>query len=792
VSMLDCKLRRDLRRNLGMLLAVTSIITVGVACMVTLGSSYRNLNDAQRLYYAQCEMADFSIELKKAPLSEINEIGQWPEVAAIRPRIQHYVAVDLEGETEPLNGLVLSLPDVHRHTINDIVLRQGSYFTDRRDNEVIVNEAFARYHRLQPGQWIKLLMNNQQQELFVVGTAISSEFVYLLGQGAITPDPKRFGVFYIKRSFAEEVFDFKGSANQILGRLSSGANRNPRELLRRAEQFLEPYGVFSTTPLEDQMSNRFLSQEIKGLKSFAVVTPAMFLAAAALVLNVLLTRLAQQQRTILGTLKALGYSNAQVFWHFIKFGLVIGVSGGVLGCALGWWMASGMTTMYREFFQFPDFQNRFHLGIHVTGIAISIGCAVLGCMYGSRSVLKLKPAQAMRPKPPRTGKKIFLERIGFFWNSLSSSWRMTLRNLVRSRVRTLACIFAAAMGASVLVNSFMMQESMVYFINFQFDKILRSDFDLTFKDEVGKDALAEIEKLRGVDYAEPKLDVACTFYNGPYSKKGVVTGLLPHARLTVPRDIDARPVHIPSYGLVMNSSLAQTLRLAAGQTVVFEPIKGLKRKLPVTVVEISDSYLGTSVYADINFLSRLIGEEFALNCAQIAADRNPAHRRAFYRELKQIPQLQSIAARADMIHTLEETVLKNQWVIIDLLIIFAGIVFFGSILNASLVSLAERQREVATLRVLGYSPREVGRLLFRESLFTALLGTLAGMPLGYLITVVTANAYASDMFRMPIISSPSIWIWTAIYALIFVLLTHFAVQRAVNRMNWLDSLKVQE
>jgi putative ABC transport system permease protein len=792
VSVLNRKLRRELRHNLGMLLAVTSIIAVGVACMVTLGSSYCNLRDAKRLYYSQCLMADFSIELKKVPLSELSELSHWPEVAAIRPRIQQYVAVDLDGVSEPLNGLVLSLPDRRKTIINDIVLRQGGYFTDRRDNEVIVNEAFASRHRLRPGQWIKLLMNNQQQELFIVGTAISSEFVYLLGAGSITPDPERFGVFYIKRSYAEEVFDFKGSANQVLGRLSAAAKGNPHELLRRAELRLEPYGVFSTTPLADQMSNKFLSQEIQGLQSFAVVTPAMFLAVAALVLNVLLTRLAQQQRTVVGTLKALGYSDAQVFWHFLKFGLTVGVVGGLIGCALGFWMASGMTSMYRKFFQFPDFKNQFHLGIHAIGMAISVGCAVLGCLYGSRSVLRLKPAEAMRPPPPRTGRRIILERVGFFWRSLSSGWRMVLRNLVRSRVRTLACIFAAAMGASVLVNGFMMQKSLTFFIDFQFKKIMRSDLDLTFKDERGEEVLQEVGKLPGVDYVEPLLNVACTFYNGPYSKKGAVTGLIPSHRLTIPRDLEERPIRIPSIGLAMSRKLAETLHLKRGDFVTIEPIKGLKRQMLVPVMQISDSYFGTMVYADIHYLSRLIGEEFAITGAQLATDGDRNHREALYRELKQMPALQSIAARVDMVRTLEETVLDNQWIIINLLVLFAGIVFFGSILNASLVSLAERQREVATLRVLGYGPWEIGSLLFRESMINTIIGAFLGIPLGYLLTAVTAEAYASDMFRLPVILTPDIWLGTLFFAILFALLTHLAVQRAINRMDWLDALKVQE
>ncbi|MGA2254273.1 MAG: ABC transporter permease [Thermoguttaceae bacterium] len=234
---------------------------------------------------------------------------------------------------------------------------------------MIVNEAFAGYHRLRPGQWIRLLMNNQQQELFIVGTAISSEFVYLLGAGSITPDPKRFGVFYVKHSFAEDMFDFKGSANQVLGRLSAAAHGSPREVLRRAEQMLEPYGVFSTTPLEEQMSNKFLSQEIKGVRSFAVISPCMFLGVAALVLNVLLSRLAQQQRMVIGTLKALGYSDLQVSWHFLKFGLAVGISGALVGCVAGYWMATGMTAMYHQFFQFPSLESRWQPVRQPLGVA---------------------------------------------------------------------------------------------------------------------------------------------------------------------------------------------------------------------------------------------------------------------------------------------------------------------------------------------------------------------------------------------------------------------------------------
>jgi len=808
VSVLDRKLRRELMSSKWMLLAIVGIIAVGVACLVAMGSAYNNLGEARRKYYADCRMADFSIELKKVPLAELDALAELPGVSEIRPRIQFPATVDLDSALaqrtgpglaaalekagKPINGLVLSLPDQRRAVINDVMLRRGGYFTETRANEVIVNDAFARQHDLRPGQTIHLVLNNRRQELYVVGTAISCEFVYLLGPGAIMPDPEHFGVFYLKQSYAEDVFDFDGAANQVVGLLAPAARDRPRTVLRQAEDLLSPYGVFSTTPRADQPSNKYVTQEIEGLRSFGLVMPVMFFSVAALVLNVLLTRLAEQQRTVVGTLKALGYSDWQVFGHFLKFGMAVGLVGGLLGGGLGYVIAHYWTILYRQFFEFPDLNNRFYPGLQATGLLISVGFAVLGSLRGTRAVLKLRPAEAMRPKPPKQGGAVMLERVGWFWNRLGSGWRMVLRGVIRSRMRTAAGIFAAAMGASILVCGFMMIEATFYLVDFQFKWLLRSDVDLAFKDERGADALLEAARLPGVDRAEPLLNVGCTFFNGPYRRKGGITGLAPDATLTVPRDRDAKAIRIPSAGLAMSRKLAELLHLKRGDLVSFRPVKGLRQVHRVPVVAISDGYLGTSVYTDIHYLSGLIGEELAVTGVQLATDRDPAHTAALNRQLKRMPALQAVNTRADLLGSLEKYLLDVIWYMVLLLALFAGILFFGSILNSSLVSLAERQREVATLRVLGYGPWQIGSLLLRESMIVTLVGTVLGMPIGYGLSVLVSMAYDTEMFRFPVVSSAATWIWTAVLAVLFALLAHLCVQRSVHRMDWLEALQAKE
>lgn len=793
MKMLHRKLLRELRHSKGLLLAITSIVAVGMTCFVAMRSAYHNLELARVSYYHQCRMADFWIELRKAPLAEIATLVDMPEVTHVTPRVQMTATVDIEHVTKPINSLVISLPDRRTPVVNDIVLKEGDYFTDRRSNEVIVNAAFARHHKLYPGSRLHLLLNNRRQELFVVGTAVSSEFTYLLGPGAMVPDPASFGVFYVKRSYAEEVFDFDGAANQIVGRLTPQGRAQSGEFLARVERQFESFGVLSATPLDLQVSHQFLTGEIAGLGATAAVIPAIFLAVAAMVLNVLITRLTRQQRTVIGTLKALGYRDSQIFAHFVQFGLSVGIMGGLLGSLLGYLSATGMTSIYRQFFEFPRLVSGFYWEIHLIGMLVSLLCAVAGSLHGARAMLQLQPAMAMRPEPPRAGRHVWMERWGGWWDRLSAPWRISLRALARGRFRTVAGLFAAAMGAGLLLSGFMMTEIQNYLMDFQFHQILRSDVDLTFQSERGDEAFDEVGRLPSVVHAEPVLGVACTFEHGPYRRKGAVTGLWRNGRLTVPRDLSGQRIVIPESGIVLTQRLADILHVRPGDQITMTPVKGDQRPVELVVARVAESYLGLAAYADIHYLSTLVDGALALNGAQLSCDGSSSEWAALFRELKHMPAIESITLRQDMIDNMLKTLINNQYVFIGLLVLFAGIVFFGSIVNSSLVSLAERQREVATLRAIGFGPWEVGGIFLRESVLVNLAGTLLGLPFGYALVLLTSWAYAqNDLIRIPVVTAPWVWWTTMLLSLLFTFLSHCVVQWRVHRMDFVGALKVTE
>ncbi|MFH1954140.1 MAG: ABC transporter permease [Pseudomonadota bacterium] len=792
MKILDRKLRRDLWQSKGILAAIVAIVAVGIGCLVGMAGTSKNLEIAKNSYYAQCRMADFWIDLKKAPISEVEQLSRVPGVSDLRHRISYPVIIDLEGVDQPLSGKLLSLPEHPEPVINNIIIRSGNYFTGQRENEVIVSESFAKARKIGPGDNIDIVMNKQRKRLFVVGTAISSETVYMTPPGAIVPEPAKYGVFYVKRHFASENLGFQGACNNIVGLLTPDARQNPQAVLDEIEQRLNPYGVFAATPLSLESSNLALTAELGGLATMAFFMPVIFLSVAALVLNVLMTRMAQQQRTIVGTLKALGYRNREIFSYFLKIGVIVGLAGAATGSELGYWIAYSMTYMYSELFTFPSLHNEAYPGLILLSAIISVVFAVLGTARGVNSVIKLSPAEAMHQSAPVEGGGIILERWGLVWKRLGFRWQMVLRNLFRNKGRTLVGIFAAAMGSALLVATFGTLDSLKYMVVFQFDKVMLSDYTLTFRNEQDFGAVYEAKELPGVKRVEPILNVSCTFYKDNHQKKGMIQGLIPGATMTVPRDGQGNAVTVPTVGLLMNRRLATILDVGKGDYVRMVPTKGDQRPVNLLVADIVESMFGMSVYADYNYLNRLVDEAAAVSRVQLKAQMTTAQQRDFLRAIKRYPELQTFGDTAQEEKIMEATFVTKMAGEVHPLILFGAVIFFGSILNASLIAIVERQREIATFRVLGYQRGEIGSIFLRENLLQNMLGAFLGLPLGWWLLKMQAEEFTNDMYSMPCIVSTSSWFYSIGLAFLFVIGAQFIVQRAINAMDWNEALNVKE
>ena len=792
MTVLDKKRQRDIFILKGMLIAVAAIVAIGVGSFVGMLSTYINLSQAKDHYYSRCRMADFWIDLKKAPLSEVKRLRSMPGITELRERISFPIRVDLEGVESLISGRAISLPSSPLPVINGIYLRQGSYFTEKRRNEVIISEQFASARNIKPGDTLHLIMDGQRKKVYVIGTAISPEFIYCTPPGSIVNQPRNFGIFFMKRDYMEDVFGFHGACNNVVGLLTPNAQQNnPSAVLKKLGDELDSAGVFTSYLRKNQFSNSTLTSEMGGVKTMATFMPIMFLGIATLILNVLMIRISEQQRTIVGTLKALGYFNKQIFWHYIQFGIIVGAIGGLAGCVLGYWISGSMTTMYRKFFEFPHLVNQLYSGIMITGEAISLLFAVLGTIHGVKLITKLNPAEAMRDQAPTIGGAVFLERWKWLWNKLDFRWQMILRGQIRNKSRTLIAILAGALGASIVVMAFGLTNSMDMMLSFQFDKVMRNDFSISFRNEQSDEALDMAQRLPGVLKAEPIFNVSGTFMNKNHRKKGVITGLQPDGTMTVPHNAAGRVITVPPSGVLLTDRMAEHLDVQEGDTIFFTPIKGIREKHGIKVVKIIKSMLGLVVYADFNYLNNLLGQSSTLTDIQLKTALTSVEKAAFYSQLKKMPETQSVGdvekQKMDM-----RTQFQSMLAMSTVMVIFAAIIFFGSILNSSLISIAERKREIATFRVLGYTPNEVGSIFLRENMLLNIIGTFIGMPLGYYMLLGMLMSYQTDAFSFPTYIAFSTWIYTFVLAVLFVLSAQWIVHRNILKLNWVEALSMKE
>jgi putative ABC transport system permease protein len=792
VGVLNRKLGRELLRGTSLLVTVVAIISVGTGAFVGLLSAQRILESSQASYYARYRFADFWVEVKKAPLSAVEPLAELDGVADLEARVVFDVILDVPGTVRPLAGRLISAPARgHADTINGMCLVRGSGFSDDRAEEVILGEAFAAEHGLAPGDRIDLILNRKRESFIVVGTAISPEYVYMVrGEGDFVPDPEHFGILYVKENYAREVLDFEDACNQIVGQLLPGHTENVDLLLARMEAQLEPYGVLATVPRERQASHRFLSDEIRGLAITAVIMPTLFLVVAAMVLNVVLSRLVQRQRTIIGTLKALGYTDGEVFGHYLGFGVVIGLAGGVAGNAVGLLIAYGLVQLYPSFFQFPSFLFRVYPDLLVTGVGISLLFSVAGTVKGVWTVLGLAPAEAMRVQPPERGGAVFLERIPRLWRRLGFRSHIALRSLARNRVRTLTGVLAQGFAVAMIFATLALYDSMWYLVEFQFEEVLHSDVDIGLRDERSMAALLEVERLPGVDYAEPLLGMVFDFRNGPIARRVAVTGLPPGHRLTTPRRADLGAISIPADGLMMSEKLAEILGTEVGDTLVLTPVRGRREPVTARIAATMESFLGLECYADQRYLSRLVGEARAVNSVQ--TDIDPARKESLYRALKQLPNAQGLGVRADTKHNIESTFVETTASTLGLMIVFAGVIALGTMLNASLLEIGDRTRDISTFRVLGYRPAQIAGIFLRQNLVVFALGLLLAYPLGYLLVLASAQAYATELFRMPVIIKLQTALLSGVIALAFTVVVQLAVYRYTRRLDWLEGIKIKE
>ncbi len=790
MRVLDKKLLRNLWTAKGQAVAVTTVIFLGVASFVCVLSAHRGLRLTRDTYYEQCRLGDFWAPLERAPARVVQKVEALPEILRAQGRIVEEVNLDVQGKVQPCTGRLITLPARQGTAINDIHLVSGRYFSEGVPNEVILSDRFARENRLGIGDRIWATVNDRKQPLRIIGTALSPEYVYMIPSAReFLPDPERFAILWLKQDFAEMALGMQEAVNEVVGFLDPEAPIDAS--LERIKKILEPYGAVATIHRKDQLSNRYLSEEIKQLGASAGIVPTIFLGIAALILMVMLDRIVQRERGQIGVLKAYGHSNFAIGTHYIKFSLMLSLLGAAGGVLLGNWLARLLMRMYVAFFEFPILRHRFHPDILLLTLTISMVAGVLGASWAVAGVVKIHPAEAVRPPAPKAGHRIWLESLGPVWGRVSFIGKIILRNIFRYKVRAGLTVFGVMCATTIVLFVRFVGDAMDYLITYQFDTVQKQDVRVDFQVERGKGALLEAGRFPYVRAAEPQLNYPFTFKHAWRKMDTVVTGIVPDAQMLNLESMDGYPIEVGQDGLVIGQHIANKLALLPGDTVIMEPLFGrVTGETGVQVRGVAQQYLGTGAYMNIRALSRILGESFVLNGVLLRTGED-GHR-ALNKYLKDVPAVASVEFKRESRQKVEETLAASMAIGNLVYGIFAGVIAFAIIYNTTAVSLTERTRELASLRVLGFTLSEIRRIVFGENVMLAVVGVMLGLPLGTLLCRWLVKAYETDIYRLPFYLSRWAYVSTILSVGVFVFVANLASRRRIARLDMVEVLKARE
>jgi putative ABC transport system permease protein len=787
ISALDRKLLRDVWKMRGQAFAIALVVAAGGAMFVGYQSTFDSLKRTLDAYYAHQRFADVFASLKRAPQRLEQRIADVPGVAVVDTRVVADVTLDLPGLAEPARGRLISIPAVGRPRLNDLRMRRGRWIAPDRPDEVLASEAFVTANRLALGDPVTALINGRRRTLRVVGVALSPEYVYCLPPGEMIPDDRRFGIFWMERRALASAFDMEGGFNDVTLALMQGAN--VEDVVARLDRLLAPYGAFGALPRRLQLSAWTLDSEFKQLQSFGVMIPLIFFGVAAFILNVALARALQLQRPQIASLKALGYSNFELAWHYLKWAFVIALVGVVLGVAGGAWMGSAMIKLYNVYFRFPSLDYRLSLGVTLAAVLVSLAMAGLGASFAVRRAVRIPPAEAMRPEPPHRYRVSLVERSAF-GARLSHATRMVLRNIERQPLRTTVSVVGIAFAVSILVMGFVMVDLMDLLKVMQFSFVQRQDVTLTFVEPASPRALFELKSLPGVLTVEDMRAVPARLRSGHRYRNISVMGLPANPGLNRVVDRSGRAISIPPQGLVLSQRLAEILRVRRGDDVTVEVLEGARPQRSVVVSGLVDDFLGLSAYMEKDALHRLMREPATLSGAFLQADAMGLPR--LLRRLKATPAVAGVSLTSNALRSFEDTMSQNMNTMIFMNVIFAGIIAFGVVYNAARISLSERSHELASLRVLGFTRAEISLVLLGELAFLTLASLPVGAFLGYGLTYAMMKTLDSEVYRFPFAVT-----WQAMAKSFLILLAAAAfsslvVRRKLDRLDLVAVLKVRE
>lgn len=783
---LHIKLLRNLMQLKSQGLAIAAVIAIGVAMYVMSITALESLHLSRESVYQTQRFAHVFANLKRAPESLAERLHELPGVANLETRVQAPINIQLPEFADPIIGIAISIPDGQQPQLNRLFLRAGQLPESGRNDQILISEAFAEAHNLQPGDRLPIVINGRYQRLLITGIALSPEYIYQIRPGDLFPDFARYAIVWMNRNALEAAFNMEGAFNNLVITLSPGAR--PQGVIAGLDLLLEPWGGLGAYSRDDQLSHRYLDEELKQIETMAIFLPLIFISVAAFLLNVVAARLIRTQREQIAVLKAFGYDSVTVALHYLALMMVVVLIGSIVGVLLGAWMASGLAGIYQDFFRFPWLEFRLRLSVALTAALIAGGATAAGTLSAVYRAFRLPPAEAMRPEPPAQFRRTLIERLGI--RGLSQPARIILRNLERQPIKAGFSIIGIGFAVAMMMLTGFQQGAVNFMLDVQFRLAQQQDMTVTFIEPIHRRGLHELSSLPGVRHAEGFRAVPAILRYGHREYRLAVQAYAPENRLFKLLDDQLRSIHIPAEGILLTDHLAELLGVKPGDHLQISVQEGKRPQLDIPVAGLVTEFVGVGAYMHQQSLNRHLREGDIISGAFLVVDKEFLPE--LNRRLEEMPRVAGVTRRDSSLEAFDRMMSETILVFTLFSALMAGSIAFAVVYNNARIAFAERGRELASLRVLGFTRAETAFILLGELLLLTLVALPVGFVLGAGLCWLLTQGMQTDLYRIPLVIDARTYSLSAIVVLIATALSALIIARELGKLDMVTALKAAD
>ncbi|WFA08565.1 ABC transporter permease [Tissierella sp. Yu-01] len=778
---LDTKLIRSVKSSKGQFISITIMIILALTIYVTLGMVGDNLYSSIFDYYEITNFGDVFVEVSRIPKAAIDKLTSIEGVDMAQGRISGDVPLRVEDVSEKVNVRVVSLSD-EESRINNLFTLDGEELGERERTTVVLQQFFDG-RDMQLGEILTPYIGGKEYPIEVVGVVASPEYIYLMeNEQTLLPAPDKFGVIYVSEEFAQMALGYQGSYNEIMIKIDDEHLNRIDSIIDEIEDELDRYGVRRITKREDQLSHSMMMQEVESLEAMSGAVTFIFLMVAAVIINIMLSRMVKKDRTSIGVMKAIGYTNMDIIMHYAKYSISMGLIGSLIGILLSIPLSKAYVELFILYMNVPMFGMKIYYAYFAYGILLTSVFCIISGFIGARNVLKITPAESMRPEAPKSGKRIWLEKVKSIWKRISFSWKMVIRNIFRTKRRAAFLVIGIALTYAITIVPVYMSSIFNLMFDLQYGQFQTMDYNIDFASPMNKNAILEVSQLIDFEHIEPKAEIPLELSRGWRKETTSVIALAGNTKLYNFKDQSGMGIQLSKDGIFLSQILANSLDVQVGDEIIIKSYFSDKDDKTIKVKGIIEQYLGSNAYMDIDQMYDVIDERDLVTGVLINSEDEVVTK---LKDVKNIRQIQSLQDMKNSLLEFMDMIIASM----SVMMLFGGVLGFAIVYNITTVSINERIMEFSSLRVLGFDKNQIYRLVTRENGLMTIFGILLGIPLGYGMCVGLSSAVSTEIYSIPTMISPGTYIISAIATIVFVTVAQLATIRKIHNINFMEALK---